>query len=179
MSTVTLILEFVFGLACLLFVARFLLQAAQADFYNPLSQAIVKASDPFCKPIRALIKPVKNFDFASLLVAWIVATLHFSILIWLAAPEFFNLGLVLWRGLVEMVLTIVQFYIFAIFIIVIASFLMAGQMHPALALIHQLIDPVMAPFRKVIPAFGPLDLTPMIVLLVLFIIQNVLRQALY
>lgn len=179
MSTLALVLEFVFGLACLLFVARFLLQAAQADFYNPLSQAIVKASDPICKPLRSIIKPIRNFDLASLLVAWLVAALHFAILFWLAAPEFFNIGVVLWRGLVDTVLTITQFYIFAIFIIVIASFLMAGQMHPALALIHQLIEPIMAPFRKVIPPFGPLDLTPMVVLLILFIVQNGLRQALY
>ena len=103
----------------------------------------------------------------------------FAILFWLAAPDFFNLGIVLWRGLVETVLTMIQFYIFAIFIIVIASFLMAGQMHPALALLHQLIEPIMAPFRKIIPPFGPLDLTPMVVLLLLFIVQNILRQAIY
>ena len=179
MSTLALVLEFVFGLACLLFVARFLLQAAQADFYNPLSQAIVKASDPICKPLRSIIKPIRIFDLASLLVAWLDASLHFAILFWLAAPDFFNIGVVLWRRLVDTVLTITQFYIFAIFIIVIASFLMAGQMHPALALIHQLIEPIMAPFRKVIPPFGPLDLTPMVVLLILFIVQNGLRQALY
>ena len=176
MSTLALILEFVFGLACLLFVARFLLQAAQADFYNPLSQAIVKTSDPICKPLRTIIKPIRNFDLASLLVAWLIAALHFVILF---GPSINAIGIILWLGLVDTLLTIVQFYIFSIFIIVIASFLMAGQMHPALALIHQLIEPVMAPFRKVIPPFGPLDLTPMVVLLILFIVQNGLRQALY
>ena len=63
------ILDFIFSLLALLFLLRFLLQATKADFYNPLSQAVVKASDVICKPLRYVIPSFRNFDFASLFVA--------------------------------------------------------------------------------------------------------------
>lgn len=177
MSTVSLILEFVFGLACLLFVARFLLQAARADFYNPLSQAIIKATDPVCKPLRSFIRPINNFDLAAILVAWLISCIHIGISLWLRAPEFLNVGTLLWSGLIDTLQTIIQFYIFTIIIVAVASFIAAGTMHPALGLLHQINEPLMAPLRRILPPFGPLDLTPMLVLLILFIIQNILRQA--
>lgn len=176
-NTLALVLEIVFGLATLLFVARFLLQAARADFYNPLSQAIVKASDPVCKPLRSFIKPINNFDLASILVAWVVACIYFTLTLWLRAPEFLNPGLIAWAGLIDTLMTLLQFYIFSIIIIAIASFVAQGSMHPALGLLHQLNEPLMAPLRKILPPFGPLDLTPMIVLLILFIVRDVLSRA--
>jgi YggT family protein len=176
-NTLLLLLEIVFGLATLLFVARFLLQATRADFYNPLSQAIVRASDPICGPLRSFIKPINNFDLASILVAWLAACIYFALTLWLRAPAFLSLGLIAWAGLVDTVMTLLQFYIFSIIIIAVASFVAQGSMHPALGLLHQLNKPLMAPLRKILPPFGPLDLTPMIVLLLLFIVRDMLSRA--
>ena len=50
------IVHALFNLACFLFLARFLLQASRADFYNPVSQGIVKMTDPILRPLRLVIK---------------------------------------------------------------------------------------------------------------------------
>ena len=54
------------------FVARFLLQATQADFYNPISQGVVTLTDPILKPIRMIIPSMGRWDFAALIGAILV-----------------------------------------------------------------------------------------------------------
>ncbi len=176
-SSLTIILDFIFRLACLAFLVRFLLQAANADFYNPLSQAIVKATEPVCKPLRRLIRPIANLDLASLFVAWLISALFFLLLTWLRAPELMSLLGLAWAGVIRMLLILLQFYFWTILIVIIASFVAQGNYHPVLALLHQLTEPLMAPIRKVLPPLGPLDLTPMVVIIILSIAENILTQA--
>ena len=54
-STLSYIIKFFAPLVAFLLMARFLLQASKADFYNPISQAIVSVTDPLLKPLRAII----------------------------------------------------------------------------------------------------------------------------
>lgn len=176
MNTIELILYFVFQLVMLLFIARFLLQASRADFYNPLSQAIVKATDPVCKPLRLILKPIGNYDIASLLATWLIAVLYVGLNTWVGGGQFNPLGLA-WVGVIWTLLEITQFYLFSIFIVIIASFLAQGTYHPVLGLLQQIVDPLMTPFRRIIPPLGPLDLSPMVVILLIFVVQNLLRQA--
>ena len=174
-STLVLVLRFVFDLLCLLFWARFLLQASKADFYNPISQAVVKATDPICKPLRLVLKSVGSFDVASLFVAWLIAVLGVTTITFLIAPEYLSTA-VLVSGTVRALIVLTQFYFFAILIMVIASFLAPGNYNPALALIQQLLEPIMAPIRRIMPSMGPLDLSPMVVILIIIVVQNVLSQ---
>ncbi len=175
-DTLVLVLNIVFRLASLLFLIRFLLQASHAQFHNPLSQAIVKATDPVCRPLRMLLKPIGSFDLASLFVAWLISTLFIGVLFfWLAGG--INIGVVLWGGLIQTLMVLTQFYLWSIIIVIIASFVAQGSPHPALQLFYQLIEPIMAPFRRILPPLGPLDLSPMVVILIIFVIESMLRQA--
>jgi hypothetical protein len=54
-SSLYMIVDLIFRLATMLFLVRFLLQACAADFYNPISQAIVKGSDGIAAPLGASI----------------------------------------------------------------------------------------------------------------------------
>ncbi len=177
MSSLNIVLDFVFRLACLLFLIRFLLQASGADFYNPISQAVVKATDTVCKPLRMAIRPFRNFDFASFTVAWLISVVSvvvFSYMIYSAAPAILP---TLWAGLIKTLLVLLQFYKWTIIIIVIASFVAQGSYHPALALLNQLLEPIIAPVRRVLPSLGPLDLSPMVVLLIIILAEDILMRS--
>ena len=76
-----------------------------------------------------------------------------------------------------MLLVLTQFYFWAILIIVIASFVAQGAYHPALVLLQQLVDPIIAPVRRVLPTLGPLDLSPMVVILLIYIVEDILRRS--
>ncbi len=170
------ILDFIFSLLALLFLLRFLLQATNADFYNPLSQAVVKASDVICKPLRFAVPSFRNFDFASLVVAWVVCIAARALL----RPELLDaIGLLVLGGLVMMLQVLTNFFLFSIFILVLASFLAQGVYNPVLALFGQLVDPLIAPIRKVLPTFGPIDFSPMVVLIIIFLVQDMLRRFAY
>ncbi len=175
-SSLNIILQFVFHLACMLFLVRFLLQAAQADFYNPLSQAIVKGTDPLCRPLRKVLPSFRNLDFASIFFAWVIAAIGIYAMTYLNYGSPPTLLATAWVGLIRMLLVLMQFYQFTILIVVIASFLAQGSYHPALALLHQLLEPLLAPIRKVLPNFGPLDLSPLVLILIIFVVENMLAQ---
>lgn len=177
MSSLNIVLDFVFRLACLLFLIRFLLQASGADFYNPISQAVVKATDTVCKPLRLALRPFRNLDVASFLVAWLISVLSivaFSYMISSAAP---GILAAMWAGLIKTLLVLMQFYKWTIIIIVIASFVTQGNYHPALALLNQLLEPIIGPVRRVLPSLGPLDLSPMVVLLIIILVEDILMRS--
>ncbi len=178
-STAELILRFAFGLISLLFWFRFLLQASNADRFNPISQAVIQASDKICGPLRAILPHVRRVDLASLIMTVVTGIVFVTILHALSNPN----GLsgasfvpIIISGFIWSLYQLTQFFFFAIIIMVIASFVSPGNYNPALALIQSLLEPVMGPLRRVLPPMGPLDLSPMVALLIIFVLQNFLRS---
>lgn len=178
-STADLILTFAFSLLALMFWFRFLLQASNADRFNPISQAVIQASDKVCEPLRKVLPHVHRVDLASLVLALLTGMLFVVLRFAIANPDGFS-GItflpVLISGAVWSLYQLTQFFFFAVIIMIVASFIAPGNYNPALALLQSLLDPVMAPIRRIIPPFGPFDLTPMLVLLVIYVVQNLLRS---
>ena len=54
-NAATFLIETLFGLYILIVMLRFLLQWARADFYNPVSQFIVKATQAPLAPLRRVV----------------------------------------------------------------------------------------------------------------------------
>ncbi len=170
------VVQFLLNIAAFLFVARFLLQACRADFYNPLSQAIVKITDPVLKPLRMVMPGYRNIDFASLLSATLVHALLIVAMAAIAssyAGNFWQIGVL---GLLETLLLILTVLKWSILIGIIASFVAQGTYHPALELIHQITEPVLAPARKLIPSAGGLDFSPILVFLMIGVIEMILPK---
>lgn len=158
------------------FVARFLLQATQADFYNPISQGVVAITDPILKPLRMLIPSVGRWDIAALVGACLLEGLF--LYIDTALRESYLSGVlplvvVAIFSTLDMVLTVIWAMIL---INIVASLLAAfGGMHiqhPILSLIGQIIEPIMAPARRIIPPMGGLDLSPILVILLLGVLSD-------
>lgn len=139
---------------------RFLFQVVRADFYNPLSQFIVRATNPLLLPLRKIIPGIGGLDLAALVLAllfhWIVIELlalaGFGVIV---SP----VNALVWAfiGTISLVLNI---FFVSLLVMIIASWIAPMSSHPVLMLIHQLVEPAMAPFRKIIPPMGGLDITP-------------------
>jgi YggT family protein len=74
-------------------------------------------------------------------------------------------------GLLSLVLNI---YFWGMMISIIASFIAPHSAHPALVLIRQLTEPLMEPFRRLLPSMGGLDLSPIFVFLAIQVIRTML-----
>ena len=61
-QAIVFLIQFVFGLYILAVLLRYLLASVRADFYNPLSQFIVKITNPLIKPLRRLIPGYLGID---------------------------------------------------------------------------------------------------------------------
>jgi YggT family protein len=155
---------------------RFLLQLARADFYNPITQFVVKATNPPLRPLRKIIPGWGGIDGASLVLAVIIqAITFFLILIALngGIPSMNPLTLLVWAVLNVLGL-IVKIYFWSVIAVVVVSWIAPQSGHPAIQLVAQLTEPVMSPVRKVMPSMGGLDLSPIIVFLILNVISVVI-----
>lgn len=155
---------------------RFLLQLVRADFYNPISQFIVKVTNPLVIPLRRVIPGLGGIDVSSLLLALLLqlaAIVALLLINGLSPPGIFLL--LAWSVLGVLGL-LVNIYFFALLAMIILSWVAAGSRHPAIYLLYQITEPVMAPFRKVLPPMGGLDLSPILVFVLINIIQIALRH---
>lgn len=168
------------GLYLLAILLRFLLQLARADFYNPVSQAVVRVTDPMVRVFRTVVPGYRNIDFAALVLAFVVEGIAIYVLILLYGGGFPGVGFLVTWSVLGVVYFIINIYWYAIIASIIMSFVMlfSGNMnpHPILLLVWQLTDPVMAPFRKIIPPMGGLDFSPIFVFILLRFILNFLNQ---
>lgn len=167
------LVKVVFGLYATLVVLRFLLQLMRADFYNPLSQFIVKATKPLLNPLRRMIPGISGIDIASLVLAWIVFSVEQLAVLALAGAGFQPAGAAL-LAIPELVTLFINIFLFAILIQVIISWVNPGSYNPAIGLIHSLTEPLLSPVRRRLPNMGGLDLSPMFVMLGLVVLEMLL-----
>ena len=164
------LIETLVGLYCAAFMLRFLLQVARADFYNPFSQFLVKVTNPLLKPVRKLIPGLGGIDWASIVVLFglkIGQVLLIGLLPRYSIPEV--PGLVILAS-AELLSLLINIYIFAIIIQAVISWINPGTYNPIIGLLHQLTAPLLNPARRMLPPISGLDLSPMLVIIVLYLI---------
>lgn len=167
----------IFTLFLMVVLLRVMLQVARADFYNPLSQAIVKITNPLLLPLRKIIPGLGGLDVAGIVLAVVVQILCIILLFAMNGFGFPPVANTLaWAGL-GIISLILNIYWVAVLIGIIASFIAAGNNHPLLLLLHQFTEPVLAPFRRILPPIGGIDLSPLLFFLLLGVLQILLRSA--
>ena len=179
-SALAQIFNTIAGLYLLFVVARFLLQLAKADFYNPISQAVFRATDPVVRIFRSFIPGYKGIDFSSLILAFIIQFIAISVTILLYGGAIPSVGFIITWSFIGVLNFIILFYYYALIASIVMSFVMmfSGNMnpHPMLLLVWQITEPIMAPFRRVIPPMGGLDFSPIFIFLIIGLIRNFIYQ---
>lgn len=167
------LVQVLFGLYATLVVLRFLLQLVRADFYNPLSQFIVKATKPLLNPLRRVIPGLSGIDVASLLLAWFVIALEQLVILALSGAGL-QIAAAALLAIPELISLVINVFLFAILIQVIISWINPGGYNPVIGLIRSLTGPLLTPVRRRMPDMGGLDLSPMVVMLGLVVLEMLL-----
>ena len=166
----TFLIQSLASIYLVIILLRFLLQLSNADFYNPVSQFAHKATAIFLLPMRKLLPNWRNVDTASIVLALLVQWLAIELTALLLGHSLFSpiyiLKAFLWGAIGILSMTI-NFYIYGLLAAIILSWVAPHNPHPAISLLWQLMEPVMAPFRKIIPPLGGIDLSPIFIFLVL------------
>ena len=178
-SILHLIVYSLMSLFLVIVILRFLLQVVRADFYNPVSQAIVKITMPLLKPLRKIIPSILGIDTASVVLIILVQLLTTIILcVIMGAMELIlnPLPLILW-GVIGALTLVSSIFFWCMIISIIGSFIAPFSGHPLLTLANQIINPLTAPIRKLIPPLGGvLDISPIIILLGLQIVNMLIAR---
>ena len=143
---------------------RLLLQWVRADFYNPVCQFLVKVTDPVIVPLRRVIPSIRRLDTASVLL--IITLEIFSV--WIASrisSQPLNFEQIVLFSLMKLAATLLMTYFFLIIASVVLSWVGARMRHPVVPLVYQLTEPVLRPFRKIIPSIAGMDLSPLFALI--------------
>jgi len=153
---------------------RFILQISRADFYNPISQFLVKVTAPLLQPLRRMIPGIMGIDISALVL---VVVLHIIATVLLLVVNDLGLGnyalLPLWAILGCLNLA-VKIYFIAIIASIVLSWVAPGSYNPGILLLHQITEPAMVPFRKIIPPMGGLDFSPIFVFIAIQIAQIII-----
>lgn len=161
------LIEVLFGLYILAVMLRFLLASVRADFHNPLSQFIVKVTNPPLKILRRFIPSYMAIDWATIVLLVAVQGLEILLTVLVVAGGIpAPLGLLV-LTLAELLKTLVYLYIFIIIIQVAISWINPGAYNPITVIMYQLTEPVMKPARRLIPPAGGFDWSPLVVLIAL------------
>jgi len=162
MNSVNFLVNTLFDLYIMVILLRVWLQVARADFYNPFSQFIVKATQPVVAPLRRLIPSLGGWDCATILFAFAVACLKIIVLSLLVNATF-NPAVIAISGLVILLTAVFKIIFWVLVLRAILSWVSKGN-NPIEAVMHQLSEPLLAPVRRFIPPIGGLDLSMLVVL---------------
>ena len=164
------------GFYLIIVMLRFIMQLVMADFYNPISQFVFKATQPLVGPLQTILKPIGRFDPASFTLAIALQIAGIVLLLTLNNVTTPNpVTLFLW-GFVGALGLLVKIYFYALLATIILSWISPGGSNPAAYLLHQITEPVMAPVRSLLPPMGGLDFSPIVVFILINIVEITLRN---
>ncbi len=173
MNSIQFLIATVISVYSFILILRVWFQLARVDFYNPLSQALVKATQPVVAPLSRFAPTVKGVNIAALLACLILGWVKFPLL------NFFGTiaGASLFEYAVIGVLSVVHSIGEAIFYVLLVGAILswfnraAGQTQ---YLLYQLSEPVLRPIRKILPNTGMIDFSPMVVVFILYLLNRIL-----
>jgi len=156
----TYLVSTLFDLYIMSVLLRLMLQWVRADFYNPLSQFLVRITSPLLVPLRRLIPSIGRLDTAAVVLVLILEIANLVIItsingLTLAWAQLLGLAIT------KLLMAVLWLYFFLILAVIILSWVGGRARHPLIPLMYQLTDPVLRPIRKLLPAIGGFDLTPL------------------
>ncbi|WP_115719920.1 YggT family protein [Gallaecimonas mangrovi] len=166
-----------FELYIMVVLLRVWLQWAKVEFYNPFSQFVVKVTQPIVGPLRKVIPAIGPIDTASVLVALVLSGIELVVINLIAGGGIPPVLAIVFSAPLLLLSTIFQLLIYVVFASAILSWVVQGY-HPVGNALNSLVDPLLRPIRRIIPVIGGLDLSPMVLLLVIYFIRILLQDLL-
>ncbi|MDW8845566.1 YggT family protein [Erwinia sp. MMLR14_017] len=170
MLTLTFLVKTLIDLYVMVLLLRIWMQWSRCDFYNPLSQFIVKITQPVLKPLRRILPSIGPVDTAPLLLAFVLTTLKYPILLLIQVGAFSVDPMNLLVGLLSLVKSVGYLVFWVIIIRSLMSWISQGR-GPIDHVLIQLTEPLMAPIRRILPAMGGIDFSAMVVILILYMLN--------
>lgn len=167
---VIFLLDTVFSFYILAVLLRFILQWLGGDFYNPISQFLVKITHPPLRIMRRYIPAVGKIDTSSIVLLVALQMISDGITLLLTGVSFTFAALAL-LSFSQLISLLINVFVFAIFARAILSWINPGTFNAASNLLFAITEPLLVTCRRMVPYIGGIDLSPLIVLLGLQLVK--------
>ena len=165
------LIDTIFSIYIAIMLLRFILQQVGADFYNPVSQFVVKATQPLVSVARRFIPSIKKIDTATL--ALVFALILIKLVVLLAITSYpMTAPQLLIKAMYDLISLTFDIFIVALFVQAILSWVNPDPYNPVSSLLNNLTFPVLRPIRKIVPPIGGLDLSTLVALIGLMFIKR-------
>lgn len=170
-TALSFLINLFFDLYILVLLLRLLFQKFGAHWFNPISQFVIRLTEPVLKPMRRFLPGFKGFDLAIIFLALALEMIE----VWLLGLLQFRMWLhplgVLIISIGNLCIKVVNIYIYAIIIGAIISWLPLLQNNPLAEIIRLLTNPILNPLRRRISPKSGFDFTPLIAIVILFLMN--------
>ncbi|MCX7107107.1 MAG: YggT family protein [Methylococcales bacterium] len=173
------LIDTLFSLYILAALLRFLLQWCGGDFYNPISQFLVKITHPPLKILRRFVPSIGKIDTSSLVLMLALQMLADASILLLLNGNMINIGSLAITSITQLISLLINVLVFAVFARAILSWFNPGSFNAAASILETLSEPVLDVCRRVIPNLGGIDLSPMAALLLLQLAKMVILPPLH
>lgn len=150
----------------LVLLLRFWLPILGADFRNPLAQGILRVTSPLVVPVRRFVPSIGRLDTSTILIAYVIQFLTVLLLLTIGGYMVDTIPIMV-TTLIELAVLSLNLFFFVILIKIILSWVAPHTHNYATALLTTLAEPVLRPFRRIIPSIGGLDITPIFAIILL------------
>ena len=165
-SAIVFIVNAVTSLYLLVLLLRFWMPWLQADFRNPLAQGILRFTSPIVIPVRRIVPSFGRLDTATIIVAFVIQYLTVLLLL-LILGQTAGIAAIAVTSIVKLVALSINLFVYAIFIRIILSWISQGGYNPATTIITMLTEPLLRPFRRILPPMGGFDISPIFAVILL------------
>ena len=159
----------------LLLLLRFWLPIMRADFRNPIASGILRFTSPLVIPVRRIIPPIGRLDTSTILVAYILEFLLILALLALRGLRVETLPIAI-TAILELAILSLNLFFFVILIKIILSWVAPQNYNPMTVLLNTMAEPVLRPFRRIVPAVGGFDVSPIFAIVLLKAAEIVLQS---
>ncbi|MSQ63014.1 MAG: YggT family protein [Betaproteobacteria bacterium] len=173
------LVDVVAGFFVYLLLARFLFQWLRVPFRNVLGEFIIAGTNWMVVPARRVIPSLAGLDLASLLLAWLLQALLLYVLYLIAGIDFssapgIGAGAIAVLALLDLVRSTLYILVFALIVQAVLSWVNSHS--PVGPLFDAMTRPFLRPIRRFVPPLGNVDLSPLVLIVVLQVLQIPLAE---
>jgi YggT family protein len=171
------LIKTLFGIYILAVMLRFILGAVRADFRNPISNILIKVTNPPLKPLRRIVPGVLGLDMAAIVLLLALQSLELVLIQQLTGFPMTVPGVML-LSIAQLLSLAIDVFFFSILIQVIISWVNPGTYNPVVSLLYAMNEPLLGRVRRILPPMSGLDLSPLLVMIGLQLLTMLLVKPL-
>lgn len=156
-------------------IVRFIVKFIKVDWTHPMVAMVYRFSDPVITPLQKFFKDFGAMEAATLLLIYCITLIKIMLNLLIASQLPGSSAVLLW-ALIDVASQFVNFYVFTLLALLLLTWLNNLRFATVLVLLGQITAPLLKPLRKVVPLVRGFDLSPLVAILILFVIQIVMIE---